>query len=367
MDKLSKQRFQRFVLVIVSLIVILLMITYLSGFIYPFILAFLFSMLLHPIVSILENKWNINRGIATFIVIINFFFFITICSYFIIRRLLLELTELGSKLPNYVSNLSHLLNQLEAEYLPIVYRFFQNMLPLKKENEQQLSSFIVEKFKDFSTSLIDQSVIFISDSLTSFAYTFLVLFFIVLATYFMTKDYPIIIKLFKRLIPFRIKQFSLKISHFAKQSIIALIKAQLMIAILTATMSFTGLIIFQVEHVLVLTITLFFVDLIPYIGIGIIYLPWIVYSFLQEQYIFTVQLSLLYVVIIIVRQIIEPRLLAKNLGIHPLVTIMILFISIQLFGPFGVFLTPIILIVISSLYHAKIIQVLSKYIKEGFI
>ena len=110
-----------------------------------------------------------------------------------------------------------------------------------------------------------------------------------------------------------------------------------------------------------------FRSLIPYIGIGALFIPWILYGFFSDHYTLTLQLSLLYAVLLIVRQIIEPRLLAKNLGIHPLIAIIILFISINIFGALGIIITPISLILFSSLYHAKIFHYIARFIKEGTI
>lgn len=367
MDKESKQRIKRFLLVILGIVLFTLIFCIVFRYIYPFILAFLISMMLHPLVTSLESNWKIKRGIATFFVICTFFIITTTFGYFLIRRLLHELTELSVKLPSIIANFSHKVSDLEANVLPTFYQWFVKFFPIEKENEMKFSFFIFEKIKEYSTELLDHSLQIISELLTSAAYMFLVIFFIVISTYFITKDYRKIIILVKPYIPLRMNKLSLQISHFAKRSLLALVKAQMTIALLTAILSFSGFVFFRVEHLLVLSFVIFFVDLIPYLGIGIIYLPWILYSFLQEQYVFTIQLTILYIVIIIIRQIIEPRLLAKNLGIHPLITIIVLFITIKLFGALGVFFTPLILIIISSLYHAKLIQLLSEYIKKGYL
>ncbi|HZW68951.1 MAG TPA: AI-2E family transporter, partial [Pseudogracilibacillus sp.] len=136
-------------------------------------------------------------------------------------------------------------------------------------------------------------------------------------------------------------------------------------ALLTVLLSFIALLFFQFEHILLIVVSLFVLDLIPYVGIGALFIPWIGYHFFMNNYFLTIQLAIIYMILIIIRQIIEPRLLSQNLGIHPLVTIIILFISIKAFSALGLLLAPLILITVSSLHHSKIIYHLIYYIKEG--
>lgn len=365
MDKLHKERLQRFLIVSISILAILFSSVFVSLYAYPFIIALLISMLLNPIVSIMEQKWKIHRGAATIIVIFGFFAANVMFAYILLKRFIHELTLLAKHLPAYLKNIYDLLYDLETRYAPALKQWFNRFGQWEAEGE--LSEMAVQKLREYLTMFVEKSVVFMSQSISSFTYTMIVLCFIMLAAYFMTKDFPNMKSLFARFIPERVKLFFARVLKHFKQSFVAVIKAQLSIAFLTAILSFIGLRFFKVEHSLVISAALFFVDLIPYVGIGIVFLPWLLYSFFQKQYVFTVELSLLYGMLVIIRQIIEPRLLAKNLGIHPLATIIILFLSIEFFGAFGVFLTPLILIVISSLYHAKVIQLISRYIKDGVI
>lgn len=367
MDKLFHTRFIRFLYVMAISIILICSVYVLFHFVYPFIFAFVLSMFLHPIVSVVEVNWRIHRGLATFFVIASFFCVSLISGYFLLKRLFTELTELTYELPTYIKNASVLLQKFEQFIILPIYDYVGKLIQIKPSDQLLLTQFITEKLKDYTTSFIQQTIISLSNFISSFAYTFLVLFFIILATYFMTKDFIKLQTLWRRYLPAKIKKVSLSVRRFAKQSTLALIKAHISIALLTSVLSFIGLFAFRVEHVLTLTIIIFLIDLIPYLGIGILFIPWMFYEFFSEQYVFTIQLTFLYIVIILVRQVIEPRLLARNLGVHPLITIIILFINIELFGASGFLITPLLLVAISSIYHAKIIHYIIRYIKEGYI
>ena len=93
----------------------------------------------------------------------------------------------------------------------------------------------------------------------------------------------------------------------------------------------------MLNNIILTTLIIFFVDFIPYIGVGTVFIPWILYQFFTEQFMLTIQLSILYIIVIIARQILEPKILASSIGIHPLIALIILFIGIQSFGILGVF------------------------------
>src|SRR5699024_4764181 len=314
-----------------------------------------------------ERRWKLNRGVTTLFVIVTFFCVFLFSGYLLLKRITEELADLFVTVPTYTKNIATILQHIEESYLIPLYVYISNLIPIQMMEDQSLTQFFIQKIKTNATHLIQQAMIFLSQLLSSFAYTSLILLFIVLATYFMTKDFEKMIRILQENIPKKVKRFIINIKDSAKQSTFGLIKAQIMIALITVIMSFLGLSIFRVDHLILITCAIFIIDLIPYVGIGALFVPWIMYEFFTDQYTLTIKLSLLYIVLIIVRQIIEPRLLANSLGIHPLVTIVILFISIKSFGAVGFIVTPLSLIILSSLYHARIIHYIARFIKEGYI
>src|SRR5699024_3198760 len=131
------------------------------------------------------------------------------------------------------------------------------------------------------------------------------------------------------------------------------IKGQLIIASMTFIIILVGLILFKIEHGLTIALFSFLIDFLPYLGVGLIFLPWIVYAFFMKSYSLAIKLSIIYMCVIIAMQLLEPKIIADSIGINPLIALIILFISLQLFGVSGFLLSPLILILISAFYHAK--------------
>lgn len=365
MDKLLMRQLLRLTLTIASLSLLSFGLYISFSYLYPFLIALIVSTVLHPVVSFCEKRWKIKRGLTTLIVLMLFFFLTFFTSYLLIKRIIHELTDLFMMIPSYSKTISIMLLHIEKTYLLPFYSYIQTVLPLTITNDFSLTAVFIDKLQANMMQVIEHIMMISSRFLSSFAYTSFILLSIILATYFMTKDYELIMKLIRNTIPEKIKNLMSRMKAYAKQSVLGLIKTQIMIALLTVFISLIALSLFQVEHVLIMTSLIFIFDLIPYVGIGVIFLPWIIYSFFIGEYIVTIQLSALYILLIIIRQMIEPRLLAQNLGLHPLVTIVVLFLSINLFGAFGFIMTPFSLIILSSIYHTKVMTFLMQYIKEG--
>src|SRR5699024_9995487 len=90
--------------------------------------------------------------------------------------------------------------------------------------------------------------------------------------------------------------------------------------------------------------------------------PWILFVFITGQYVLTIELAALYGDLLILRQMMEPKIIAREIGIHPFITIRILFLSYPSIGSLGILLTPVILIFINAVHKANIVTAMYNYI-----
>ncbi len=123
--------------------------------------------------------------------------------------------------------------------------------------------------------------------------------------------------------------------------------------------------IFKSEYVFLIAAITAIVDIVPVLGTGTIMIPWALYSFITGNYSLAIGLIIIYVVILVIRQIIEPKLVAEKLGLPPVITIAAMYIGTQLFGIIGLFLLPIILIMVKRLNDEGVIHLWSKGKKEN--
>ncbi|SFH75786.1 AI-2E family transporter [Pisciglobus halotolerans] len=95
------------------------------------------------------------------------------------------------------------------------------------------------------------------------------------------------------------------------------------------------------------------IDIIPVLGSGIIMLPWALVYLLMGQTSLAWQLGLLYIVLVIVRQIADPLITGREIGVRPIYTLLSTIICIVLFGPIGAVLGAIIAVIIKAIFDIK--------------
>ena len=125
------------------------------------------------------------------------------------------------------------------------------------------------------------------------------------------------------------------------KSIHGYIKTQFFIVTITAGICMGAFALIGIPYVLVLGGLIAIFDVLPILGAGTLLVPMVIWHFWIGQPVRAVMLALLYVFIVVVRQVVEPRLLSHNLGIHPIVAIISVFLGLQLFGPIGLIILPL--------------------------
>ena len=101
---------------------------------------------------------------------------------------------------------------------------------------------------------------------------------------------------------------------------------------MTTVIVLIGLLILRVPYAITIAIITGVVDLLPYLGTGAVFVPWVIYVFFTGDTAFAIGLLILYIVVIVQRQIMEPKVLSSNIGLDPLATLVALFVGFKLFG-----------------------------------
>ena len=139
-----------------------------------------------------------------------------------------------------------------------------------------------------------------------------------------------------------------------KQALLGFITAQFTLLSLTTIVILIGLLILRVDYAITIALLFGFIDFIPYVGTGSIFIPWITYELITGDTGFAIGLAVLYIIVIVQRQLIEPKVLSSSIGLDPLATLVALFIGYKWMGFFGLILGPIILVIFNSFYRANI-------------
>lgn len=360
-------QFLRGAIVIAIAISSYLLFTLSFGYVYPFFVAFMLSMFIQPIVSFLENRIKIPRSLATGGVIVLLLFFLFLASYLIISEFIQGTTYLAKQIPAHYQSMVTVLEKFLTEtILPVYHKIvslFQTFDPSQQAAVEESIQKLMNHLATTGVNLLQDFFIYIPSMLALVPNSVTVGAFILLATFFITNDWNFLKEKLTKVIPVRLNAYMNDIVTNFKIAFSGYIKAQFFLVFISATIIIIGLSILHIDHALTITLLTAIADFLPLIGTGIIFIPWIIYLFMAAQYPMTIGLCLLYMIVIITRQVIEPKILSSSIGVNPLLGLFILFISIQVWGIIGIIAAPLLLICINVLSRSGILFAIWMFIK----
>lgn len=316
----------------------------------PFIFALVLAMLIEPLVEAFQKRFNFNRTLSTITVMVLFILIFSSVLVFLISRLLVELNKLSETIPIWSNWLTHYNAQAIVAKIKTFYISLHIPEYVLKVLQDMLNSLLL-----LSKKLVSGSINWIVGFVASLPYIFMVSVVMLVSTFFLSKDKNRIQdNLFKRLKP----ELSLKLTELIKDLNSALsgfFRAQIMLMSVTGLLTIIGLSLLGVDYVLTIGIITAVAEFMPIVGTGSIFVPWAIVVVFMGNVRLGVALLVLFAIIVTVRQIIEPKILSKNIGLHPLAALMSLFIGLKILGAWGIILGPSVLVLIKSLRKAKLI------------
>ncbi|MGP4041608.1 sporulation integral membrane protein YtvI [Gracilibacillus sp. D59] len=368
---LTKQMTFRIFHLFGMLSVLLLIIYLIVQFLFPFFLACVFAILLYPIIQLMHFQLKIPYILSCLLAILIAIVGTIMSLFYIGVELLQGIVYLTKWMPD---NLQFLLERSIDHFnqwiQPIIQKSNQFIHSLPTEQH----SIIEEQLTEISISLADQIAYMLEIMLNwvgmqvaSLPGSVTVLIFSFLCTFFICKDWDKFYQYISKKIPLSYIEIISTISKQIKTKVIKYLKAQLLLLFITFTTIFFGLSLFQIKHAFTIAILMALVDLLPILGTGIIFIPWSLYLFMTEDTTLAICLFSLYIFVILQRQILEPKIISNALGIHPILTILSIYLGFQLFGVKGLWLGPAILFIGKACSEANLFYILWQYIKHNHI
>ena len=118
-----------------------------------------------------------------------------------------------------------------------------------------------------------------------------------------------------------------------------------------------GFYIFKIPYALTLASVIAIIDILPVLGVGTVLIPWGVVLLIVGKTKKAAEIFILYGIIWIIRQIAEPRIVGKSVGVHPLLTLVAMYVGYSLMGFGGLFVFPIVLMVLRCLYDIGLFEI----------
>jgi sporulation integral membrane protein YtvI len=332
----------------------------LSKLTYPFIIAILIALMINPLVNLLEKKAKMPRGIAVFIALVIIIGLLIGLITLLIAEIVSGADYLAQIVPKHFATLIEYGEQLiTAQVIPFynyASSFFNNLDASQQEtiieNIQNTGEKIASSVGTFIQSFFQKLPILIS-WIPNVA---TVLVFSMLATFFISKDWDRLKNLFVRWLPEKAQLSGRTVFNDLKKALVGFIRAQLTLISITTVIVLIGLLILRVDYAITISLIIGVVDILPYLGTGAIFVPWIIYEIVTGNIGLGIGLGVLYLVVVVQRQFMEPKILSSSIGLDPLATLVALFVGFKLVGFLGLILGPVALVVLSALNRANVFR-----------
>ncbi len=163
------------------------------------------------------------------------------------------------------------------------------------------------------------------------------------SSFFLANDYDRVMDFLYRHLPEAVKGRLHEVWHKLAGSLWIYIRSYTLLLVITFTELLCGLTLLKIPYPGILAACIAIFDLMPILGVGGVLIPWTVIAAVTGNYGMALGVGALYIFITIVRNYLEPKLVGKQIGLHPLATLIALFTGGQLFGIVGLFAFPVAL------------------------
>lgn len=335
--------------------IVFLVFRYLLKLIWPFFVAFLFSWLLVPVIRWLTVRCRMKYSLAAALSLLVFFAILGGIAVLITSRIVTLIADAVTWLPTLYSdtvapgleNLSASLEELAQRVSPEVAQTVDSALPT-----------IISSIGSTVTSASMRLVSALSGWATKVPSRLISTLICVIATIFMTLDFHRMTAFLLRQIPERPRHVISEAKATLGQVIRKYGRSYAIIMGITFLEMLAGLLILRQKNAFLIAVAIAVFDIFPIVGAGTILAPWGIISLLGGAVGKGAGLLTLWVIEIIVRQVMEPRIIGRQVGLHPLVTLIAMFVGSKLFGAVGLLGLPITCAIVSSMDQAGVIHII---------
>ncbi len=337
---------------LVLAILIYVFIKYIFVLVFPFLLAYFFAHVFHCCVYFLSKEFGIPKKISAFFLVIFITLTILALMLIIFDRLFFEVSNLDGVFENLIKDIPGYIEKVKN----FVYsnKYIKNYgFASELENGGLKISNLLTSFLSSLTPKITEFIGKIFSFIPYFIFCFVV--FVISSIYFMC-DIKKINIFFLSQFPLNIKLFMSKAKNQLYDVVFKYIKAYIILAVITFLELLCAFTLFKIEYAFIASFAITFIDILPVLGVGTVLIPMSLINYISGNTLLGTELIFLYIAMLIVRHICEPKIIGELTGLYPVVSLISVYIGFYLFGITGLFLLPAIIIVIKNLNESGFIH-----------
>jgi sporulation integral membrane protein YtvI len=335
----------------IALIVGIVYFIFAYGFSYvmPFVIGFGLAALFQPLIRWLHKVTKIPYKLISIVVILSFF------------GIIIGFIGWGSyRIVFFVSDFFKVLPDL---YDTTILPYLENLASTISQFVSGLDPSIVNAYEEFIGTLISSTTTIISSgSLAVVTYVsgyaakvpmlMVSTLIMIIVTFFISVDFDQIVRFLKNQLTPSVRATVSGIGGSLGSILKLYGKSYLLIITITFVELSIGLSIIGISNSVTIAFLIAIFDVLPVLGTGGIMIPWAIFLFIDGNITLGISILVVYVVVTVIRNIIEPRIIGHQVGLHPVITLLAMYVGVRLLGFIGLFVAPITLAILKSFHDA---------------
>ena len=323
----------------------------------PFLLAFFLAFLTRPVVRWLAKRTARSQKLVAGAVTLLSLFLLGVFCYFLCNRLLLELQNLLSWLAEDSADPNGQIARMIAFFkglfdrIPFIGRLRD--ADFLKGVIGDTEGFVAEQLNNILTRFSGAVTGAAAAALRGFPSLVLGVLVGVISCFYFAIEFESVTAALSMLVPSGFREKLPRWRARISEALRRYLRAYFLLFLLTLGELLFGFLILRLDYAFLLALLTAILDILPVLGVGTVLLPFAIFSFAAGNVMRAVGLLILYAIITVVRQIAEPHLVGKSLGLHPLLMLVSFYAGLKLFGVLGIFIGPVLAVLIKTLVERQ--------------
>ena len=321
---------------------------YVIAIVMPFLIAWGLALMIRPAANALSARTKLSRRVSSVLVLILVFAVIGILLFFGVNRLIEELGRLAEGFSSGDSaigeQISRIVDSLDNVSSHIPFLADGDGGKLKESFDDMLISML----REAGTKLISSVTALATGLIRALPSITLFIVVTIIAAFYFALDLDAIHGTIASLLPPRLSQKLPEFRERTRRFVAKYLRAYLFLMFLTFCELFAGFTILSVDYSFLLALIISVVDILPVLGVGTVLVPWSVAELFMRDFKTGFGLLILWAVITVVRQIVEPKIVGGSLGLHPVITLVGMYVGFRLFGIVGMLAAPALAVAVKA-------------------
>lgn len=335
--------------------IVVLFLKYGLKYVLPFILAFFINYVFKGPIILLSQKTGLNRKNSALIVltlaVIILLVIVVLCGV----KIVTSLRDVITAVPGIYSRSVEPYIQKALQWYEVT-NFIEILGPTVGSILESTADSILSSLGSLVTNSSVRIVQWLTNVVSSFPSFLMTLLMTIISVFFIAFDYDNVMLFIKRQLSERQLFFLEHIKNNFFNTIVKYLASYSLIMLITLVEMSVLMVAASVPRPLTVAFLIALFDFMPIVGISTILIPWIIIDLVSGNYAQAIILLVGYIIMTVVRNIIEPKIVGDQVGIHPLLTLILMFVGLRAYGLIGMLALPVAAVVLVQLQKADIIH-----------